>query len=340
MGKHGHLTPHDARKMAQSELSRVAKGSDPTEEKKRRLSGETVRDLCELYLERHARIHKKPHSIRSDEYQAKLLAAALGTHKIADVTRLDIEALHHKFRANPYKANRLLAMIRKMFNLAEDWGLRPEGTNPARRIKQYKEHGRERYLENAEFTRLLQVLQKREEERIESPFVTAAFRLLMFTGCRLGEIQTLKWDYVDFERCCLKLPDSKTGAKRVVLNELALKILREIPRKLDNPYVIASEVTNGPVNDMQKPWRRIRKEAELEDVRIHDLRHSFASIAVMNGLSLLEVGRLLGHTQMQTTMRYAHLSLDAQLKSTNRVGETMAALMQQEQESNVIPFRK
>ena len=176
-----------------------------------------------------------------------------------------------------------------------------------------------------ELARLGQALTKGEQEGIESPYVVAALRLLILTGCRLGEIQSLKWDYIQGNK--LKLPDSKTGAKTVYLGEAVLPILSNIERVDQNPYVIVGNKEGQHVTDMQKPWRRIRKEANLEDVRIHDLRHTFASGAVSMGESLPMIGKLLGHTQVQTTARYAHLADDPMHSAAERVSGAIAGAL-------------
>jgi integrase len=150
----------------------------------------------------------------------------------------------------------------------------------------------------------------------ESAFVIAAFRLLILTGCRLGEIQTLQWSHVAFRY--LELPDSKTGARRIPLPPAARSVLDALPRVENNPFVIVGNVPGQAITDLQHPWRRIRAEAELPDVRIHDLRHTYASNAVANGMPLQMVGKLLGHTQLQTTMRYAHLADDPVLAAAEK----------------------
>src|SRR4029453_8408320 len=140
-----------------------------------------------------------------------------------------------------------------------------------------------------------------------SPSAVAAVRLLVFTGCRVGEILTLQWAHTDEAQKCLRLPDSKTGAKIAPLNAPALEVLAGIGKRDDNPFVIGGR-GEGSLQSLRRPWLNVRKAAGLEDVRLHDLRHSFASVAVAGGLSLPVIGALLGHTQQQTTQRYAHLS--------------------------------
>jgi integrase len=214
-----------------------------------------------------------------------------------------------------------------MFNLAEKWGERPDGSNPCRHVEKYPEHKRERFLSEVELAQLGDALAKAEQDRSESPFVVAAIRLLVFTGARRNEILTLKWEHVDFERACFRLPDSKTGAKTVHLNAPTLELLSELPRIAGNPYVIPGERPGAHLVNIEKPWRRIRAQAGLDGLRLHDLRHSFASFGAGAGLSLPIIGALLGHTQAATTARYAHLAADPLKQASERVGREIAAAM-------------
>jgi integrase len=200
--------------------------------------------------------------------------------------------------------------------------MRPDGSNPRRHIEKFKETKRERFLTAAELTRLDQVLSVAEITGTEPPSVIAAFRLLLLTGCRLGEIQTLKWDYV--QGSGLLLPDSKTGAKTVPIGQPVLDVLTSLRRESGNPYVIVGKHPGSHLTDLQRSWRRIRARAGLPDVRIHDLRHSFASTAVGLGESLPVIGKLLGHSQVQTTARYAHLAHDPVRSAADRISADIA----------------
>ena len=168
-------------------------------------------------------------------------------------------------------------MLSKMFNLAELWGLRPDGSNPCLHVKRYKEEKRERFLSAEEFTRLGQVLDEILADGSETRSAVAAIRLLMLTGCRLSEIQKLRWQHVDLDAGELRLPDTKTGGRAVPLAPSAVRLLTSLPRDEDNPWVIAGRKPGWHLTDLQHPWRRIRGRAGLDDVRIHDLRHSCAS---------------------------------------------------------------
>jgi integrase len=237
----------------------------------------------------------------AEEYQfavSRYICPVLGHHRIADLTRADVAQLHHQLRDRPYQANRSLAVLSKMMNLSEEWGLRPDGSNPCRHVKMYREEKRERYLTKDELRRLGAALADAERDGTESPFAMVAVGLLILTGARLMEILTLRWEYIDFENEVLRLPDCKTGAKLIHLNEPAINLLRALPQMVGNPHVIAGKKDGASLVNLGKPWRRICAKAGLTDVRLHDLRHSFASVAVGSGMSLPMIGKLLGpHSQ-------------------------------------------
>ena len=307
IGPHGPLNPDQARARALEILASAKKGIDPRDADARREAEPSMADLGRRFLEEYVPVHCKPST--QEEYRRSVrlfVDPMIGELRVPEVQRKDIAALHHGLRDKPYQANRTLGVLSKMFSLAEVWGWRPDGTNPCRHVKRYKEHKRERFLSPEETERLGQVLREAEEEM---PSAVAAFRLLLLTGCRMSEIRDLRWDYVKDD--CIELPDAKTGGRVVPLGPEARAVLSAIPRDEDNPWVIAGRLPGSHLTDLQRPWRRIRKQAGLEDVRIHDLRHSFASRALALGESLTMIGKLLGHTQVQTTARYAHLARDS-----------------------------
>lgn len=178
-------------------------------------------------------------------------------------------------------------------------------------------------------SRVALVLLRSQTERsgTESRFAVAAFRLLLLTGCRLGEIQRLKWSYVDLGASRICLPDSKTGAKTVYLGAAVVELLRKLPEVDGNPYVIVGKLPESHLTDLQHPWRRIRASAGLDDVRIHDLRHTFASDGVLGGKGLPMIGKLLGHTQVQTTARYAHLADNPVKEAATRIAGRLGATL-------------
>ena len=315
-------------KKAFAMLAEVQSGIDPIGVLEEQNNALTVNQLADRFIEEHINVHLKPRTaagyIRNLK---KFILPQIGKIKVADVQRSDIAAFHHSRRNSPYEANRCLEIISKMFNLAEMWGLRPDGTNPRRHIKKYPEKKRERYLTPEETKRLGNTLKTLEEEEIESLSAIHCIKLLLLTGCRLSEIQTMKWEYIKWDKHEIHLPDSKTGAKTVYISEQVIQLLRHIKHHLDtpigNPYVIYGKIEDAHLTDMQKPWRRIRKRALLPDVRIHDLRHSFASYAASQGMSLQMIGKLLGHTQVQTTARYAHLMADPIKEAAGQVANAI-----------------
>jgi integrase len=294
IGRHGSpWTADTARREALRLLGLRAAGQDPATGRDRQNGAFTIAELADRFLRDHVAQHCKPRT--ADEYRRAVkhfINPVLGRQRIADLTRADVAHFHHRFRDHPYQANRSLAALSKMMNLAEAWGLRLGGSNPCRHVKKYREEKRDRYLTKEELRRLGAVLADAGRNEAETPFVLTALGLLILTGARLTEILTLRWGYVDLENGVLRLPDSKTGAKEVYLNDAAIKLLRDVPRMAGNPYVIAGHKPGAHLVQLQKAWRRIRAKANLDDVRIHDLRHSFASVAVSAGMSLPMIGKL------------------------------------------------
>ena len=323
IGPHGPLNPDQARARALEILACAKKGIDPRDADARREAEPSMADLGRRFLEEYVPVHCKPSTREEYRRSVRLFVdPVIGELRVPEVQRKDIAALHHGLRDKPYQANRTLGVLSKMFSLAEVWGWRPDGSNPCRHVKRYKEHKRERFLSPEETERLGQVLREAEEEM---PSAVVAFRLLLLTGCRMSEIRDLRWEYVKDD--CIELPDAKTGGRVVPLGPEARAVLSAIPRDEDNPWVIAGRLPGSHLTDLQRPWRRIRKQAGLEGVRIHDLRHSFASRALALGESLTMIGKLLGHTQVQTTARYAHLARDsiqtAAARITGSIGENL-----------------
>jgi len=337
IGRHGVVSPEEARRKARKLLGQVQDGADPATERREARRAPTVADLAERFMKEHANVKKKASSAQMDVINLRLhVLPALGRKKVSTVTRTDLTSLHHAMRDRPGAANRVLSLLSKMFNLAEKWSMRPDGSNPCRHVDRYPERKMERFLSADELGRLGAVLTEAERTGTELPSVIAAIRLLIFTGARLGEILNVQWGQVDLERACLRLPESKTGAKVIHLSAPALEVLDGIERQDGSPWVITGKVPHKPLVNLRKPWYRIRKKAGLEDVRLHDLRHSFASVGVAGGLSLPIIGALLGHSQPATTARYAHLAADPLQQATNMIGERIAAAMSRQAQGEVV----
>lgn len=326
LGPSAILTCEQARTRAIAIIAAARGGDDPADRRDAARKAITVRELAERFDREHISLRLKQSTAKGYRRMLeRVVIPALGSHRVTEVTRADIAKVHHDLRHIPYDANRCLEIISKMFNLAEMWGLRPDGTNPRKHIKKYPEEKRERFLSPSELKRIGEVFRDMEAETVELPSAIAAARLLVLTGCRLGEIMTLKWEYVDIAAKALRLPDSKTGAKVVHIGQPAIDVLQKIERVDNNPWVIVGALPGSRLSDLQPFWQRVRARAGLKDVRIHDLRHTFASTAVASGQGLPMIGKLLGHTQVQTTARYAHLAADPIKDAADQVSSTIAA---------------
>ncbi len=336
IGRYGELTLFEARGKAHEILGQARRGEDPAAERNSYRRAPTMKDLAERFMTEYSRVHNKPGTIANQQrIWERFLLPRFGDRKVVDITRAEIQALHTELAETPGMANLVRSQISKALNLAELWGWRPDGSNPCRHVKLYKIEKRERFLSETELARLSEVLAESERTQTVSPYSIAAIRLLILTGCRVSEILHLRWQDVDFEGHCLKLPDSKTGAKTVYLNGPALQLLSNLERLDDNPHVLPGKFEGRPLEGLGV-WMRIRRDAGLEGVRIHDLRHSYASFGVGLGLPLQQVGKLLGHSQIATTERYAHLADDPIRKANEQIGDHIWAVMSGKPKAEVV----
>ncbi|MBP6952376.1 MAG: tyrosine-type recombinase/integrase [Alphaproteobacteria bacterium] len=306
IGVHGQITTEEARDMAKKRLGQVAHGEDPAEQKKYVKNLSTMEYLAENYIERHG-YKKRPRSLKEDQKLLQnIILPALGRLKIANITRLDIETLHKNLQKTPYQANRTLALLSKMFSLAVSWEWREN--NPILGIEKYQEEKRDRWLNEEELDRFWAVL-----DRYPSRLIAYIFKFLLLTGARKGEVLQATWDQFDLEKGVWTKPSHLTKQKKkehLPLSEKAINIL-QILKQLNtqnSPYLFPGRIKGEPIKEIKTFWTKVLKEANLEGVRVHDLRHTHASHLVSSGLSLSIVGKLLGHTQASTTQRYAHLA--------------------------------
>jgi integrase len=349
LGRYGELAPEQARNIARVHLARIRLGHDPQAERARERAALTVAVLIDAFLESHVGTKRKPKTRVDYGIVLDKLRTAHGNMKAAALKTAQVETLHRSMAATPYQANKLLDAVSSLYTWAERNGHLPEGhPNPARRVVRYREEGRERFLTNEELARLGDALREgetaglpydideskpkakhapKEENRrvVLDPFAAAAIRLLMLTGGRLREILHARWTDVDFQRGLLNLRDSKVGRRPIILNAPALEILASLPRIEGNPHIIPGAKEGEPRYDLRKPWAAVTKAAGLDGLRVHDLRHSHASIGAGAGLSLPIIGKLLGHTQAATTQRYAHLAADPVREASERIGNVISA---------------
>lgn len=326
IGQYGPITADSARKDAMRMLGNVRGGdADPAADRNRERQSLSVKELGARFLKEHVAVRCKPSTQAEYKRAVELfINPFFGSQRARSVSSADVSELHGAHAHIPYQANRTLGVLSKMMNLAETWGIRDKHTNPCDDVERYPEHKRERFLSAKEMKRLGEVFTAAEATGSESRYAIAAYRLLLLTGCRLSEIQTLQWDHVDLEESRLNLPDSKTGAKVVHLGAAAVELLEKLPQVAGNPYVIVGKNEGAHLADLQHPWRRLRKLADLDNVRIHDLRHTFASGGLLVGEGLSMIGKLLGHTQVQTTARYAHLADDPVRAAATRISSRLA----------------
>lgn len=350
LGSVATLLPDRARKAAKDVLARARLGEDVAGQRSARRQALTVAELSTRFMMEEIRPTRKPGTAALyDLYFRRHVRPELGPKLAREVSRTEFAQLHRKIgKAAPVTANRVLTLISAMLSWAIRVGEVSEGINPAKGISRFKEHAKERFLSGEELARLGDALREAEtvglpwdasgskafakhspgpEHRLTKlpPHVTAAIRLLLFTGCRLREILQLKWAHVDFERGMLFLPDSKTGRKPVVLAAPAVAVLQELSRIGD--YVIAGNDMKRPRHDLQRPWRAITARASLSGLRIHDLRHSFAATGAGSGFSLPIIGKLLGHRNLETTSRYAHLAASPLKVAADRIANDLAQAM-------------
>ena len=330
LGAYGRLTPAEARKMARAHLSSVDQGGDPASDLANMKDALTIKALAQRYLEEHAKPKKKPASYTRDKRLIeRFILPAIGRKRIDALNRGDVAKLHTKIgQVTPIQANRTLAVLSKMMTQAIRWGLRVDETNPCKFLERFKETKRERFLSPEEISRLGAALKKAEHEGMGSPSAINAIRLLLLTGARLGEVLGLRWEWIDLERGQIRLPDSKTGAKAIPLGDAALTLLSELPRTAGNPHIFPGKKFGQPLKDPNATWRMIRDMAELKGVRIHDLRHSWASQAASAGLSLPMIGAVLGHSEPSTTQRYSHLANDPLKQAADKVAGQIAEQME------------
>ena len=350
LGQITTLNADEARKAARDILAAVRLGQDPARDRTQNRETPIIREFAERYLTEEAGPKLKPGTVANYRiYFQKHITPNIGSMKVNAVSSADIAKLHRKIgTTRPVTANRVVEAIASLYRYAATAGVIEKGFNPTAGISAFREVRRERFLTTDELQRLGATLREAEtiglpwdtgetkstakylpqpEKRlfVFSPYVTAAIRLLLFSGCRLREILHLRWEWVDLERGLLLLPDSKTGRKTIVLNAPAMAVLADLPRI--NSYVIASGTADKPRADLNRPWRAVVSCAGLDGVRIHDLRHTHASFGASAGLGLPIIGKLLGHAQPSTTARYAHLDADPLRRASNTIGTAIAIAM-------------
>lgn len=329
IGDHGTFTVDQAREVARKWLAQAALGSDISSVRQSKRTAVQVKDLADKYLADYAAHHKKPRSIATDRSNIENhVLPLLGNRAVRDVTRQDIVSAKDAIckgataRVMPAKkrgrrivrggtgiANRVLALLSKMFACAVEWGMRDD--NPVTGVRKFKEVRKDRFLDQAEVARLLGSLRDAEAQQTATLKAVVAINTLLLTGMRYGEVLGLRWDNVDFQRRCFRIADTKTGARIIPMSEAVLAEIEKLERGTGASLLFEGTKAGSPIS-LRRPWYKIREAAGIDaTATLHTLRHTFASWSVMGGLTLAQVGALLGHKSAQTTLRYADHALDA-----------------------------
>lgn len=326
IGVHGQITTEEARALARKHLASTAHGEDPAVNKKENKELPLMNDLARDYLERYAQSKKQPKSYKEDKRMIeKIILPALGDQQVKNISRRTIESLHLQLEKTSTQANRVLSLLSRMFTLALEWGWRSD--HPAKGIHRYHEDKRDRWLRDQELSRFWETI-----ECYPTHPPALALKILIYTGARKNELLKATWDQFELEKGVWTKPPSSTKQKKqhhVPLSEQTIVTLRTLKElnKNNSPYLFPGKTGNKPLENVRRIWERIKKEANIEDIHIHDLRHTYASHLVSSGMSLTIVGKLLGHTQASTTQRYAHLADESLREATALFGNQMDKLM-------------
>ncbi len=335
LGKHSVLTTEEARNQARQQLAATKRGFDPLADKRARrakaAAAQTVRQLMDRYLGDYAEVRKKPSSVKEDRRLIdRRIKPAIGALLIDSLTREHVVDLHHQLRATPFEANRTIALLSKALGLAEVWGLRPQGSNPCRYVERYSEKARDRFYSDAELASIGTALREAETTGTESSGVILAIRLLALTGCRLGEVLSLRWDDVDLETGVLRLPDAKAGARLVPLGDAALQLLSKAPRDGLRVIHYKSSTAPLPTSTVEGAWSRIKAKAGVENARLHDLRRTVGTIAGQHGWNAFTVKTVMGHKTLSMTDRYVVQDVGPIRRAANDVSRRISAALTNE----------
>ena len=326
IGVHGAVTCEQARKDAQQILAAVARGGDPSAKRKAERMAGTVGELCDRFIDEFLPLKRETTAREYRRLIERHIRPALGKMKAKDVTVADVARLHHKMRKTPRSANQAVSILSRMMKQAVRWQMRRD--NPCRgAVDRFPENERERFLTELELSRLGAVLNDAERTRTELQGVIRAIRLLAFTGRRMGDVLSLRWEHVDFEKGCLRLPNTKTGSQEVTLGAPALALLAGMERT--GEYVVHGPDPDKPlsVGTLESAWHRIRQRASIPDVRIHDLRHTVGTYAAQAGANAFLVRDKLGHKTLAMTGRYVERDVEPLRVLTDKVETRIAAAM-------------
>lgn len=333
LGTYPAMTLATARRDARPALDALRQGRDPALERAARQKtvedgAVTIEALADRWLTDQVRVKRKPRTVADyEKIFEQHIKPALGHLPVQAITWADVNAFHGSMARTPRRANYVVSTLRACLTYAEKIGLRPPLSNPCRGIEFFREKARERFLSEAEIAKVGEAIEAVEREGRIGPHGAAGLRLALFTGARSGEVTAIEWKHIDWQRRIIRLPDSKTNEPRTIhLSDAAVEVLKTLPRV--GRFVIAGAKTDEPYKNLGRAWITAREYAGLQDVRLHDLRHSYASLAASRGVSLQMIGKLLGHKVPATTARYAHLARDAVAAINDELGAAMTAAIE------------
>jgi integrase len=288
----------------------------------------TVGELADKWMDVYVRPKLKPRTAADyTKLFEQKIKPRFGHLPVSALTKDDTDTFHAEMKATPRRANYTLSTLRALLTYAEDIGLRPPMSNPCRKLKMYRERARERFLSETEIAAAAEAIESAERDGVIGPYAAAGLRLALLSGARSGEVTAIKWSHIDWARKLARLPDSKGNEPRTIhLNDAAIEVLKTLPRV--EPFVIKGDVPGEAYKNLSRAWIISRAYAGLDDVRLHDLRHSYASLAAAQGVSLQMIGKLLGHRVAATTQRYAHLARDHVSSINDELGAVMQAAIE------------
>jgi integrase len=314
IGRFGEITVEQARGIAQDWLAEVRRGSDPSAERAAARQAPTMKELCDRFISDYSIPRNRPSTVKGNRVNINAhILPALGHLKVPDVARPDIATLIGRMEKTPTAANRTLCVLRKMFNMAEVWGYRPDGSNPCRHIPKFPERGRTKLIDNAELRRLFAYLDRADAEGLEHPFLTLAVRLQFAFAARRSEILNLEWSWIDFENRRVVWPDSKTGGMSKPLSAEAQELLENAPRLEDSPFVVPSIFDPQramPDHTYSAGWRRMIERAGIPHCGTHAIRHRAATDIANSGVPVKVGMALTAHKTVTMFMRYVHAEDD------------------------------
>lgn len=337
LGAYGVLTLDQARNMARKKLVDVIEQKDPLEDRMKQRRGEKIKDLCGVYIERYAKLHKK--SWKKDESRInRIIIPRWGNHMADSINRSDVAELHSQLgeMSGHYEANRVVELLSKMFELAQKWGFIKEGLiNPAHKIDKFKEEKRDRWVTAEELPRLAEAI-----DGEGNYYARMGIWLFLLTGLRKNELLQAQWSDVDMERKELRIPETKAGRVHYIpLSNEAMAILEKLPRFKDNPYILPGHIAEQHLVNLDKPWQRIRRSAGIDDVRLHDLRRTVGSWLAQSGNSLHLIGRVLNHSNTSTTAVYARFGQDNVRDALEANGRQIMGIAGKRPLAEVVPMR-